>query len=155
MRGFSGRALRVRLANLLYVRAGVENLPSALAGAADRLSVVLPWGSLLAAVARPTVDVLRSIRALAQPDAVLTIVLGVDPARDRAELHRLGLASLFDASLASRVAEGYALAGFTLGCVRPLAQVELARWPSTWARRLAHGRGRTLLEINATAARGG
>ncbi len=147
--------MRERLANLLYVRAAVEELPSALAGAADRLSVVLPWGSLLAAVAHPSVGVLRSIRALCQPDAVLTIVLGVDPVRDRGELHRLGLASLLDASMASRLAEGYALAGFTLDSVRPMAPDELARWPSTWARRLAHGRGRTLLQINATAARGG
>jgi 16S rRNA (adenine(1408)-N(1))-methyltransferase len=151
MREFSGRAARERIANLLYVRSAVEDLPPALDGVADRLTVVLPWGSLLAAVARPSVGVLRGIRGLCQPHAVLTIVLGSDPVRDHAEWLRLGLRPLPDASLASRLAAGYALAGFTLGSVRPMAQDELALWPSTWARRLAHGRRRTLLQITMTA----
>ncbi len=152
LRAFSVRALRDGFANLVYVRAAVEDLPSALAGVADRLTIVLPWGSLLAAVARPSVDALRGVRALCQRHAVLTIVLGVDPVRDQAELLRLGLHPLTDACLASRLAAGYALAGFTLGSVRPMAQDELALWPSTWARRLAHGRGRKLFQITATAA---
>jgi 16S rRNA (adenine(1408)-N(1))-methyltransferase len=151
MREWSGRALREGLDNLLYVRAAVEDLPSALSGVADRLSVILPWGSLLAALVHPSVGVLRGIRAVCQPDAVLTTVLGVDLVRDHAELHRLGLASLLDASLASRLAESYALAGFRLGSVRRMARDELGRWPSTWARRLAHSRGRTLLQLTATA----
>jgi len=101
MREFSARALHERLDNLLYVRSAVEDLPRALAGAADRVTVVLPWGSLLAAVAQPSVGVLHGIRDLCQPEAVLTIVLGVDPVRDQAELRRLVLASLLDGLLAS------------------------------------------------------
>ena len=117
------------------------------------MSVVLPWGSLLAAVARPSPAALRGIRALCQPGASLTIVLGFDPVRDRAELSRLGLASLPEAPLASRIAEGYAAAGFALESVRPLVHDELARWPSTWARRLAHAQGRRLFQVVATATR--
>ncbi len=154
LREFSGRAAHEGLTNLLYVRAAVEQLPSALAGVADCVSVVLPWGSLLAAVALPSHAALRGIRALCQSGASLTIVLGFDPVRDRAELLRLGLASLPDAPLASRLAEGYASAGFTLGSVRPLGRGDLARWPSSWARRLAHAEGRRLLQVVATAASG-
>jgi len=150
MRQLSARALHERLDNLLYVRAAVEDLPPALAGVADRLSVVLPWGSLLAAVAHPSVDVLQGIRGLCQPDAVLTIVIGLDRVRDQAELRRLGLTSLLDASLASRLAEGYARAGFRFGSVRPVAPDELTAWPSSWVRRLSHARGRTLLQVTAT-----
>jgi 16S rRNA (adenine(1408)-N(1))-methyltransferase len=150
MREFSARALHQRLDNLLYVRAAVEELPSELAGVADRLTVILPWGSLLAAVAQPSPEVLRGIRALCQPDAILTIVLGVDPVRDRTQLRRLGLDELPATPLASRLGEGYALAGFTLSAVRSVARGEA--WPSTWARRLAPGRERTLFEVSARAA---
>lgn len=151
MREYSGRALRERRGNLLYVRSAVEDLPAALTGAADRVSVVLPWGSLLAAVARPSAWLLGNVRALCQPDAVFTIVLAVDPVRDRAEWLRLGLRPLPDPSWATRLAEGYAGAGFTLRSVRPLGQHELAAWPSTWVRRLGRGAGRTLLRFTATA----
>jgi 16S rRNA (adenine(1408)-N(1))-methyltransferase len=151
MRELSARALHERLSNLLYVRAAVEDLPPDLAGAADHVSVVLPWGSLLAAVALPSLGVLRNIRALCRPNAVLTVALGIDPVRDEAELRRLGLASLPEGSLASRLAEGYAEAGFRLESVRPLQPHERVRWPSTWARRLSHAPGRNLLQVDATA----
>jgi 16S rRNA (adenine(1408)-N(1))-methyltransferase len=117
------------------------------------VSVVLPWGSLLAAVARPSVPALRAIRALCRPSARLSIVLGVDAARDARELERLGLASLAADSLPSRLAEGYAVAGFRLASVRPLRGEQLDAWPSTWVRRLAHGRAGSLLEVAATATR--
>ena len=149
---FSGRAARAGLPNVLYLRAAVERLPSALAGVADRVSVVLPWGSLLAAVAGPSTAVLRGVRALCQPGASLSVVLGLDPARDRAEILRLGLPPLAHARLGDHLATGYAAAGFRLVSVHPMSRDQLARLPSTGARRLAHGGDRSLLRIEARAA---
>lgn len=148
---WSGRAVRARLANVLYVRAAVEDLPSDLAGTADRVTVVLPWGSLLAAVARPSVPVLRGVRTLCQPGASLVIVLGFDPARDRAELIRLGLPPLDEAVHGEHFAHDYAAAGFRLDSVRSLDQGARAAYPSTWAAHLAHGNERRFLQIAATA----
>jgi 16S rRNA (adenine(1408)-N(1))-methyltransferase len=151
LRHFSGRADRARLANLLYVRAAIEDLPSELTGVADQITVVLPWGSLLAAVACPSATLLRGIFGLCQRDALLTVVFGVDPVRDRTEIQRLGLPSVTDAHLASRLAEGYADAGFTLTSVRPMSREEVIHMPSTWARRLAHGSERNIIQLEARA----
>ena len=85
LRQRSGRAARARRPNVLYVRAAVVVLPPELMGAADRVTVVLPWGSLLAAVARPCVPVMQGIRGLCQPGAGLTVVVGIDPTRDGGE----------------------------------------------------------------------
>jgi hypothetical protein len=115
------------------------------------VSVVLPWSSLLAAVASPSVAALRGVRGLCQPGAALEVVLGVDPLRDRAELARLGLGAMHVAALEIRLAEGYARAGFALTSVTPVASGELARWPSTWSRRLARGREHLALRIEARA----
>ena len=133
----------------------MESLPVELAGVADQVTVVLPWGSLLAAVALPRPEVLRGIRALCQPGARLTVVLGSDPARDRAELQRLGIPSLQPSELASRLALGYGEAGFTLKAVRALEPNGLARWPSTWTARLARGDGRAFVELEAVAGSAG
>jgi len=152
LRPFSGRALRAGLSNVIYVRAAVEDLPPALAGIADHVSVVLPWGSLLAAVAGPSTTVLRGVRGLCRPGATLEVVLGCEPVRDLGELARLGLPALAEAALPGRLAAGYEAAGFALTCVRPIAPGDLARWPSTWARRLAHGRDRSFLRVVARAS---
>jgi 16S rRNA (adenine(1408)-N(1))-methyltransferase len=150
LRDLSSRAARARLPNLIYVRAAVENLPVELAGAADRITVVLPWGSLLAAVARPSVALLTAVRALCRPGAGLTVVLSL-ATRDRAEALRLDLPSLDEAHVRGTLAAGYAAAGFTVDAVRPLDAGQLARWPSTWARRLAHGRPRCVFQLEARA----
>jgi hypothetical protein len=83
------------------------------------------------------------------------VVLGSDPARDGAELTRLGLPSLAPEALASRAAAGYAESGFTLKKVQALEGARLARWPSTWARQLARGNGRAFVELEAVAASNG
>ncbi len=151
LRERSGRAARRGFDNLVYVRAAVEALPSELAGVADRVTVVLPWGSLLAAVALPSVDLLHGIRAVCQAGATLTVLVGVDPVRDRTELTRLGVVATAGHDLRSRLAEGYAAAAFDITSVRPVGCDELSRWPSSWAPRLAHGRPRSFFEIEARA----
>jgi len=151
LRELSGRAFRAGLANVLFVRAAIEDLPPELGGIAGRVTVVLPWGSLLAAVARPSLPILQGIRALCRPGASFTAVLGHDPVRDQQEMLRLGLPTLEAAHLVSDLATGYADAGFTLTSVRALHAAELTCWPSSWARRLAHGGARSFLQIDARA----
>jgi hypothetical protein len=150
MREYSGRALRDRLGNVLYVRASLEDAPSELAGVADALTVVLPWGGLLAAVARPEPSALATIRGLCRRDAAVDIVLAVDPERDRAEIRRLGLPSPDD-GFAGRLAPDYEAAGFRLMTVRPLRREQLACWPSTWSRRLAYAHPRSVVHVAARA----
>jgi 16S rRNA (adenine(1408)-N(1))-methyltransferase len=149
LRERSVRAFRSRTPNLLYVRAAVEALPAELSGVADRVTVVLPWGSLLAAVARPVPGVLAGLCGLCRPGATLTVVFGVDAARDGGEAARLDLPPIDQAYLQGPLAAAYAAAGFTVRSVRPLSPDGLARWPSTWAQRLAHGRERSVFEVEA------
>src|SRR5262249_41752509 len=151
LREVSGRAFRAGLANLVYVRAAAEALPLELAGTADRVTVVLPWGSLLAAVARPSVDVLRGVRSLCQPQARLTIVLGSHPLRERVQLARLGIPSLDPSGLATTLASAYSEAGFERLDVRAVDRREPSGWPSTWMRRLWFAGDRSFVRIDARA----
>jgi 16S rRNA (adenine(1408)-N(1))-methyltransferase len=149
LRDISTRAARAGLTNLIYVRASIEDLPAELTGVADQVTVVLPWGSLLAAFARPVVPLLRNVRRLCAPEATLTVVLGVDPQRDRAEIQRLGLPVLDEAHFAGALAAGYAEAGFSVTSVRALTSEDLACRASSWAKRLAFGRPRPVFQIDA------
>ena len=117
------------------------------------MSVVLPWGSLLAAMARPVPGVLEGIRRLCQPGARLTLVLAMDPSRDRSEAERLALPVLDQSHFDGPFAEAYAATGFAIERVRPASVADLGRWPSTWARRLAHAHPRAVFQAEARAAR--
>jgi 16S rRNA (adenine(1408)-N(1))-methyltransferase len=147
----STRAARAGLTNVIYVRASIEDPPAELFGVADQVTAILPWGSLLAALARPVVPRLENVRRLCAPGATLTVVLGVDAERDRAEALRLGFPALTAAHFEGAFAAGYAAAGFTVTSVRALTSEDLARWPSSWARRLAFGRPRPVFQIEARA----
>jgi 16S rRNA (adenine(1408)-N(1))-methyltransferase len=129
----------------------VEALPLELGGVADRVTVILPWGSLLAAVVRPSAKVLRGVRTLCRPGARLTIVLAPHPGRDVGETTRLGIPSMEPDSLTGALGEAYADAGFDLVRVRTLDTRQAAQWPSTWTCRLAHTGDRPFVEIEARA----
>ena len=148
LRDLSTRAARAGLTNVIYV-APRSRTCRELAGAADRVTAILPWGSLLAAFARPVVPLLQNVRRSCAPGAVLTVVLGVDPERDRAEVARLGLPVLDGAHFEGTLPAGYAAAGFRVTSVRALTAEQLGRWPSSWAKRLAYGPPRPVFQIEA------
>jgi hypothetical protein len=75
----------------------------------------------------------------------------VDAGRDGAEARRLGLPRLDERHLRETLMPAYAAAGLAIGSLRPLEAADLARWPTTWAKRLAHGRVRSVLRIEARA----
>lgn len=96
--------------NVLFIQAAVEDLPSELDGVADELHVHFPWGSLLRAVATGDVAVLRNLRRICALGALLEVVIGLDPVRDRSEMDRLGVTPL---SLET-VNPNYTAAGFEI-----------------------------------------
>jgi hypothetical protein len=124
------------------VRAAAETLPPELAGCADRVTVVLPWGSL-----RPEIPIVAGVRSLCRGGARLSVVLGLDPVRDRAEAQRLRLPVLDETHLRTTLAAGYSAAGFGALSVSLLAPTQLAAYPSSWAKRLAFGRSRPVYQI--------
>ena len=140
------------LPNALFLQAAVEDLPRELDGVADEVHVHFPWGSLLRAVASGDERVLRNLRRLCAPEALLEVVIGFHAERDRGEFDRLGVQPLsldfIDAELNAR----YRAAGFAITERGTLVQPEWAHLPTTWARRLSSGADRTVLYVIAAAA---
>ena len=116
--------------NAMFVRASVEALPEELAGLAARVTILLPWGSLLRALAEPDPAVLAGVRGLCRAGASLEVVMSVDGLGD--------------------VLPGYRDAGFA-AAIAPLPIAEVRRLGTTWASRLAFGRPRSFWRISAIA----
>jgi 16S rRNA (adenine(1408)-N(1))-methyltransferase len=139
------------LSNVLFIQSAVEDLPSELDDVADEVHVHFPWGSLLRAVATGEEAVLRKLRRICAPGALLEIVIGLDPERDRTELERLGLPILSDAYMDSVLLPRYTEAGFEVFEKGRLSQSEWPRLQSSWARRLQGNTGRSVIYIIARA----
>ena len=124
-------AHRGGLPNALFVAAAAEALPAGLHGVADRVTVNLPWGSLLRGGLALDHAAAAGIACLAGPGASVELLLAPS-ARDRlpgdiAVERRLERGCL---------AEDWRRHGLWLVEARPATPAELAATPTTWAKRL-------------------
>ena len=122
--------------NALFGRMALDRAPGELAGLADVLTVLLPWGSLLRAVAVPEEEGLLRLRALCKPRARVRILFGYDPISDRAAIETLGLPALDDPGLPGRLQNRYRALGLELRA-HPCTAGELRALRTTWAQKLA------------------
>jgi len=134
------------------VQSAVEALPPELNGIANQVHVNLPWGSLLRAVAGGDETVLRNLRHLCAPEALLVVVIGIDIERDRAELNRLKLPPLDLNYLHLELPALYASAGFEMIRTETLTASSLSELKTTWARRLKSGHDRSFICIVARSS---
>jgi ubiquinone/menaquinone biosynthesis C-methylase UbiE len=117
--------------NVLFVQAAVEDLPPELDGVADEVHVHFPWGSLLRAFAVGDVDVLRNVRRICSPGALLEVVMN-DPIGDQP-------------------IERYRLAGFEVLEHGSVSAAQWAEFETTWARRLKQNEHRSVVYLIARA----
>ena len=137
--------------NVLFIQAAVEELPAELDGVTDELHVHFPWGSLLRAVAIGDVAVLQNLRRICAPEALLEVVIGLDPARDHSEIERLEITPLSLEFIDQQLASRYLTAGFK---ITERGIIPAAKWPefnTSWAKRLQQNDQRPIAYLIARA----
>jgi hypothetical protein len=149
-RRFAAKPSRGGQPNALLGRLALADAPGELAGLADTLTVLLPWGSLLAAVARPEAAALRPLRSLCKPEAQVRVLFGYGVETERAAMHELALPQL-DAVALAPLERAYANAGFAVAA-RFASLDEVRALPTTWAKRLAYsGHERSFVDLSGRA----
>jgi 16S rRNA (adenine(1408)-N(1))-methyltransferase len=128
------------LPNALFVVAAAEDPPIELAGAADELSIIFPWGSLLTGALALDPAPADGIASLVAPMGCVHILVSV------VDDDRLALAPI-NAGDATRLAARWSCHGLRLSSFRPATAAELDASGSSWARRLAAGRRRPTWRI--------
>ena len=117
--------------NALFIQSAVEDLPAELDGVANEVHVHFPWGSLLRAVATGDVVVMRNLRRICAVDALLEVVVGIDPVRDQNEIERLQIKPQF---IDEVLVENYRAAGFEI--IETGQRVSSQSLDTSWAKRL-------------------
>jgi len=142
------KAERGGVHNLICIAEPLDTLASELAAVADRITVILPWGSLLRAVGAPEPVALRHIAGLCLPGAGVEIVISYDEQRD-ARQGILLTVDRFDEKHIAKLAQLYQVAGLQIVAADRFSQRELAGYQTTWAKRLAFGRPREIWRLLA------
>jgi len=126
--------------NLVLLRAAIEALPSEIEGVADEVDVLLPWGALLEGIVRARPEVVRGIAALARPGARVNVTLNGEIWLDSTPARYQDLPVPTPEYVADAIEPEFRRAGIVLGPARYLTAPEAKELPTTWARRLGHGR---------------
>jgi 16S rRNA (adenine(1408)-N(1))-methyltransferase len=126
--------------NLLFVHAAIEALPEELLHCADDVHVLLPWGRLLEGIVLARDDVLGGIASVCRPGARVSVTLNGEIWLDSTPTRYEQLPVPTPEYVAEVIAPGFAQVGIRLGAARYSSAEEAKRLPTTWARKLGHGR---------------
>jgi 16S rRNA (adenine(1408)-N(1))-methyltransferase len=126
------------LANLLYVVASIERMPSELQLLAHEIFVNLPWGSLMRGIVLGDDVVLGGIARISQGGAVARIVLNTRIFDDPVPIEARDLPELTPEYVRDTLSPGFARHGITIDGARCLSAEEVATMETTWAKRLSH-----------------
>jgi hypothetical protein len=122
---------RAKLRNALFVIASAQNLPCELYGHVSHITINFPWGSLLKALLDANSNFLCGMKSISRPDASLHMHLNGGALAELGACLETGTQTIRDNLMYS---------GWHLDAPVQLGAPSLRGLPSTWARRLAHGR---------------
>lgn len=149
VRKASGPAKKGGLSNLLFVVANADSLPKEIDGLVSDITIWFPWGSLLKAVITADEQFLFGLKRIVTKDASVKILFSIEPSVEQKVMESLGISTINKESL-DVLKSAYARCGFRMNW-RLVPQKELRSFPSTWAKRLAYGRPRLVVELSGKA----
>ncbi len=148
LREYSVKSVRKKLENTLFLVSSLENMP-VLKGTADKVSIILPWGSLLGQIVNPSDGAVRKITALLKASGELEIILGYSPDLEPSEADRLELPELSQEYIEDVVARAFIAPPGTMKLEKSelFPKEKLMDIGSSWAKKLAFGRARQIYRI--------
>jgi 16S rRNA (adenine(1408)-N(1))-methyltransferase len=127
--------------NVLFARASAEAPPDELLGLADEIHVLLPWGVLLVGTMLAEPAVMEGLTSLASPEgADLVVVFNAEVWEESTPQHLADLPAVTVEYVQETLAPAYQAFGIRLDDVHEMSPDEVKALPTTWARRLSHGR---------------
>ena len=133
--------------NVLFVVASLEDLPAELEGIAATVRVNYPWAGLLRSLLRPTPEAPKAIGRLLKDGGRFEIVMTYDAEHDAAVFGDEGPLRLDLDCIEQKLVPAYSEQSLRVDDARRLAREEALAIPSTWGRRLLHGRPREVYWI--------
>lgn len=122
---------RAKLPNLLYVIASAQNLPHELDGLVSQITINFPWGSLLESLLTNDIRLMCGLGSVANTHAAIELRLNGGALTEAGSALEAGT---------DRIHSNLLRGGWQVGAPVQIGAPTLRGLPTTWARRLAHGR---------------
>ena len=143
---YSKKANRKRLKNCLFIVGSIENIPPELFSHINKIYINLPWGTLLENIAKGKVDFAEKVHNLLKKDGVLEIIFGYLPELEPSETKRLDLPDINEDKNIDQILSSFKRY-FEIEEFRKLNKKDVGNIETTWAKKLKHGRDRTIYKI--------
>ncbi|HCL95620.1 TPA: hypothetical protein DHW62_01695 [candidate division WWE3 bacterium] len=149
LREYSVKSVRKKLINVLFLTSSLENLPINMTEIADKVSVILPWGTLLGQMVNPSPDGVIKLIGLLKNGGELEIVLGYSPDLEPSESDRLDLPNLSQEYVGNVIVKAFEImsGGMKLNMLEFFPKEKLTDIGSNWAKKLAFGRPRQIYRL--------
>jgi len=147
LKEYSAKVNRKKLKNALFVVGSAELLPTEFTRIADKVFIVLPWGSLLELVVKPTPAFVESLKTVLKDSGSIRIIFGYSPELEPAQIRRLDLQKIDLDYLKTVLVSGYKQNGLLTDKVELLTGERLAEFKTTWAKALSLTNERPLFEL--------
>lgn len=145
---YSKKAVKSKIENVLFVVGSLEVFPIELVNnKADEISIILPWGSLLQAVANPTGETAAKLESLIKPGGTLKLLFGYDSSLEPSETKRLNLFPVTEGHVEKNIIPVFQQNGFSLSDFSTLSTEKLREIESTWGKRIALRQERPLFML--------
>jgi len=144
---YSKKALRKKLGNALFVVGSFEIIPKELKGAAIKVFISLPWGTLLENIVKPTKEGIKKLSDLLQKDGEIEVTFGYAPGLEPHETKRLNLPEIDKTLIEKVIIPKFEKHGFHLKSLSTLEKSQLSRVETTWAKRLKFGGDRNIFKL--------
>jgi Methyltransferase domain len=130
---------RAKLPNMLFVIASAQNLPCELSGLVSHITINFPWGSLLESLLTSDSRLMRGLEMVSNSATSIDVRLNGGALAEGGWVLENGADKIYYNLLHS---------GWQVHAPRCMDAHALQRFPTTWAKRLAHGRDPRALIIS-------
>ena len=141
---YSRKAQKEKISNAVYVLGSIEFFPEELIGKADKLTIILPWGSLLQSLTNPNNEKTPLISNILKNNGTLEVVLGYSQELEPTETRRLELQDLSEDFLRKTIVPTFEKSNLRLTELKSLDKSCLKKIESTWSKKLSYGKDRPL-----------
>ncbi len=144
---YAKKATRAKLKNVFFCVGSLELFPEEMYGVVHKLTIILPWGSLLGAIVNPTPDTTSTLAKILVTGGTADIIFGYSQDAEQSEVTRLGLDKLDTNYIYTTILPKFMTAGFKAVCLTKLEKQELANFETTWSKKLRFGQDRPIIHL--------
>jgi 16S rRNA (adenine(1408)-N(1))-methyltransferase len=145
LKEYSKKAQKKKLANALFLTGSIEIMPEGLRDTADLVYVILPWGTLLQGLVKPSSKTILSLKNLLKTGGKLEVILGYTEENEPSETKRLDLPEINKNLVYSRIIPVFEKEGFKFEEYLDLDKNALTKYKTTWSKKLVFGKERPLI----------